>query len=129
MIRLRTLHMTLQGTIEPATLQALLASLRPTLALNSGLNTRRLRHPGDLLMMDSCPDTFAKANNPNNAIIRPVQFCRATSALCDPLGFLCVSYSIFNSRKSKYLNQPSSGRSDSFASTLMIALKCKFAVN
>jgi hypothetical protein len=34
-----------------------------------------------LLMMASCPGTLAKAKNPNNALIRPVQFCRATSNL------------------------------------------------
>jgi hypothetical protein len=32
-----------------------------------------------LLMMSSCPGTFAVAKNPNNALIWPVQFCRATS--------------------------------------------------
>jgi hypothetical protein len=34
-----------------------------------------------LLMMASCPGTLAKAKNPNNALIRPVQFCRATSQI------------------------------------------------
>jgi hypothetical protein len=34
-----------------------------------------------LLMMSSCPGTFAVAKNPNNALIWPVQFCRATSAI------------------------------------------------
>jgi hypothetical protein len=50
-----------------------------TFALNSGLNTRRVRRPDDLIMMSSCPGTFAVAKNPNNALIWPVQFCRATS--------------------------------------------------
>jgi hypothetical protein len=49
--------------------------------LNSGLNTRRLRRPEDLLIQVSCPGTLAKAKNPNNALIQPVQFYRATSDL------------------------------------------------
>jgi len=52
---------------------------KATFALNSGLNTRRVRRPDDLLMMSSCTGIFAVAKNPNNALIRPVQFCRATS--------------------------------------------------
>ena len=52
---------------------------KATFALNSGLNKRRVRRPDDLLMMSSCPGTFAVAKTPNNALIRHVQFCRATS--------------------------------------------------
>jgi len=48
-------------------------------ALNSALNTRRVRRPDDLLMMSSCPGIFAVAKNHNNELIWPVQLCRATS--------------------------------------------------
>jgi hypothetical protein len=51
---------------------------KATLALNSALFTRRFRRPDDLLIMVPCPSIFAVAKNPNNALIRPVQFCRAT---------------------------------------------------
>jgi hypothetical protein len=37
--------------------------------------------------MSSCPGTFAVAKNPNNALIWPVQFCRATS-VCVAFGLL-----------------------------------------
>ena len=49
-----------------------------TLALNSGLKTRRLRRPEVLLIKVSRPSTLARAKNPNNAPIQAVQFCRAT---------------------------------------------------
>jgi len=49
------------------------------LALNSALNTRRVRRPDDLLMMSSCPGIFAVAKTHNKALICAVQFCRATS--------------------------------------------------
>jgi hypothetical protein len=32
-----------------------------------------------LLIKVSCPSTLAVAKNPNNVLIWPVQFCRATS--------------------------------------------------
>jgi hypothetical protein len=56
-----------------------LCAAKVTLALNSGLHTRRLRRPDDLLIQVSCLGTLAKAQNPNNLLILPIQFYRATS--------------------------------------------------
>lgn len=53
--------------------------VKATFALNSGLNTPRLRRPANWRTMACCPSTLAEAKSPNHALIRRVQFCRATS--------------------------------------------------
>jgi len=50
-----------------------------TFALNSALNTRRVRRVDDLLIIISRQGLSRPGKKPSMALIEPVQFCRATS--------------------------------------------------
>ncbi|NBO05363.1 MAG: hypothetical protein EBV16_14470, partial [Betaproteobacteria bacterium] len=52
-----------------------------TFALNSALNTRRVRRADDLLIIISRQGLSRLGKKPSMALIEPVQFCRATSVL------------------------------------------------
>jgi len=55
------------------------AAASATFALNSALNTQRVRRADDLLIIISRQGLSRLGKKPSMALIEPVQFCRATS--------------------------------------------------